>query len=102
MISSLFQEFIKACLQYNKDLRPDALQLANFDYLKPAHMRGKKNINFDWLRAAVTKLLQNFQQDSRQKPPNNQFDGWRTLNFGKSVVKPFCTIADGECFNQEG
>mgnify|MGYP001800554245 FL=1 len=47
MISSLFQEFIKACLQYNKDLRPDALQLANFDYLKPAHMRGKKNINFD-------------------------------------------------------
>ena len=35
------QNFIRRCLQYKKELRPDVVQMANEDYLKPAALKSK-------------------------------------------------------------
>lgn len=35
------KNFIRKCLQYKKEMRPDVLQLATDDYLKPAAMKSK-------------------------------------------------------------
>ncbi|BFY97086.1 hypothetical protein BsWGS_00126 [Bradybaena similaris] len=35
------KNFIRRCLQYKKEMRPDVLQLASDDYLKPAQLKSK-------------------------------------------------------------
>ena len=35
------QNFIRRCLQYKKDMRPDVMLLANDDYLKPASLKAR-------------------------------------------------------------
>lgn len=40
-VSPEAKNFIRRCLQYKKDSRPDVLQLANDDYLKPASLKSK-------------------------------------------------------------
>ncbi|XP_045169410.1 serine/threonine-protein kinase tousled-like 2 [Mercenaria mercenaria] len=49
------KNFIRKCLQYKKEMRPDVLQLATDDYLKPAAMKAKGgHINADYLMSATT------------------------------------------------
>lgn len=36
-----FQNFIRRCLTYKKDDRPDVLTLSSDDYLKPPAMKSK-------------------------------------------------------------
>ena len=37
----VFQNFIRRCLQYKKEMRPDVLVLSIDDYLKPSAMKAK-------------------------------------------------------------
>ncbi|XP_025093234.1 serine/threonine-protein kinase tousled-like 2 isoform X3 [Pomacea canaliculata] len=43
IVSQEAKNFIRKCLQYKKELRPDVLMMANEDYLKPAALRSKHN-----------------------------------------------------------
>ena len=37
----ILQNFIRACLRYKKEERPDVLQLSFHDYLKPSSLKSK-------------------------------------------------------------
>ncbi|KAK7110560.1 serine/threonine-protein kinase tousled-like 2 isoform X2 [Littorina saxatilis] len=41
IVSQEAKNFIRKCLQYKKEMRPDVVQMANEDYLKPAALKSK-------------------------------------------------------------
>ncbi|XP_076461633.1 serine/threonine-protein kinase tousled-like 2 isoform X2 [Babylonia areolata] len=43
IVSQEAKNFIRRCLQYKKESRPDVVQMANEDYLKPAVLKSKHN-----------------------------------------------------------
>ncbi|KAK7486234.1 hypothetical protein BaRGS_00022557 [Batillaria attramentaria] len=43
IVSQEAKNFIRKCLQYKKEMRPDVIQMANEDYLKPAALKSKHN-----------------------------------------------------------
>ncbi|XP_076472036.1 serine/threonine-protein kinase tousled-like 2 [Babylonia areolata] len=43
IVSQEAKNFIRRCLQYKKESRPDVVQMANEDYLKPAALKSKHN-----------------------------------------------------------
>lgn len=43
IVSQEAKNFIRKCLQYKKEMRPDVIQMANEDYLKPTALKSKHN-----------------------------------------------------------
>ncbi|XP_060560819.1 serine/threonine-protein kinase tousled-like 2 isoform X2 [Ruditapes philippinarum] len=53
------KNFIRKCLQYKKEMRPDVLQLATDDYLKPAAMKAKGagHMNADYMMNSSSSTI---------------------------------------------
>ncbi|KAK6165722.1 hypothetical protein SNE40_022590 [Patella caerulea] len=63
-VSSEAKSFIRKCLQYKKEFRPDVLNLGVDDYLKPASLKSKHNIDF--IQSGMSGAGGNSQSQSSQ------------------------------------
>ncbi|ESO92279.1 hypothetical protein LOTGIDRAFT_175723, partial [Lottia gigantea] len=63
--SSEAKSFIRKCLQYKKEFRPDVLSLGSDDYLKPASLKSKHNVDIQSGMTSGSLTLQSSQSSSQ-------------------------------------